>query len=352
MSSSPSIDLDRPDESDVEADITPAPTRERRAWLLADFGFADDGVLGATLYATRVLQRRLTMLLTRRRLEAELKLAQQALSATLTPLGKALCEQQDDRGLNELAPMFEAVEDARRAARDKDTAREQVRVSSANVRRDIDDGKATSEATASRFRAQESELAARETQLRTQLKRAQALTQRCEIELRAARTAAVGPDPNKVAAIVQQKAEREAEANTLNGQLTTLLGELGEVRRSLASARGVMSDLDGKQRAQQAQHQRVDRKHEKHAKRAHSQLEVALSDLAAAAVEKDLVDFTTPEGAAVAHARTHAEELQHQVDDHLAADTAYEPEPYTTGVRVLGGLAVAGVLVIVLAFRG
>lgn len=344
----PTLDLDEPiDDAGEEASIEPAPDRTRRAANLADFGLADDGIVGATLYTVHVLSRRAHLRLTRRRLERELRQAQTTLSQALLPLGRALCEQQDDRSLKELAPLFEGVETARRAARDKDTTREQLRASSASVQRELDDTRSHSEIAASRIRAQETELATQEQQLRTQHKRAQALVQRCDIELRAMQSAVTPPDPTKLAAIVKQRGEREAEAQALNNKLTALLSELGEARRSLASARGVMSDLDGKRRAQEARHEKVDRKHAKHAAKAHTLLEQALTDLASVALDKDLVDLSSQEGLAVAKAHSQVEALQHEVDDHVAADDAYDSEAYGLGTKVLGG---AGVLVLAIIY--
>ncbi len=342
MNESPTLDVERVESPPgEEASIEQAPDRIHRAAKLADYGLPDDGALGATLYATRVLVRRVSLHLTRRRLERALASARAAMTEALLPLGKSLCARQDDRSLNELAPMFEAVEAARRDARDKDTAREQLRVSSASVQKELDDSRSQSETAASRIRAQETELAAQEAQLRTQLKRAQAMVQRSDIEARALQTAATPADPNKLQAILKQREERAAEAQALEAKLSALMSELGQARRSLASARGVMSDLEGKRREQEARHMKVDRKHAKHAAKAHSVLDSALVDVASLALDKDLVDLSTPEGMAVAHARTRVEELQHQVDDHVAADTVYDTDAYGLGVKVLGGVAVS-----------
>lgn len=343
LNDTPSLELNSPDSTPpgAEASIEPAPDRIHRAAKLADFGLPDDGPLGATLYTAHVLVRRVTLQLARRRLEAALQKAREALDDALLPLGKALCAQQDDRTLSDLAPLFEEVETARRAARDKDTAREQVRASSASVQRELDDSRNQSETTASRIRAQEADLAAQETQLRTQLKRAQALVQRCDIELRAIQTAVTPPDPAKLDAIVKQRQQRQTEAQTLNDKLTALLGELGETRRSLASARGVMSDLEGKRLAQEARHQKVDRKHAKHTAKAHDVLDDAMTNLASVALEKDLVDLSSAEGLAVAQARSSVESLQHEVDDHIAADSAYDTDAYALGIKVLGAIGVS-----------
>lgn len=353
LNESPTLDVETVESpAGGEASIEQAPDRMHRAAKLADYGYADDGALGATLYATRVLMRRGTLLLARRRLEGALTTAQHAMTEALLPLGKSLCGRQDDRSLNELAPMFEAVEAARREARDKDTAREQLRASSANVQKEIDDSRSHSETAASRIRAQETELAAQETQLRMQLKRAQGLLQRCDIELRALQTAVTPADPNKVQAILKQRQERDGEAQAIQARLTALLSELGETRRSLASARGVMSDLESKGRDQAARHQKVDRKHAKFAAKAHSVLESSMVDVAAAALDKDLVDLSSEEGLAVAHARSRVAELQHQVDDHVAADAAYDTDAYGLGVKVLGGIALSVTLLVVLIVRG
>jgi hypothetical protein len=74
-------------------------------------------------------------------------------------------------------------------------------------------------------------------------------------------------------------------------------------------------------------------------------------DVASVALDKDLVDLSSEEGLAVAHARTRVEELQHQVDDHIAADTAYDTDAYALGVKVLGGVA-ASLLALVYVLVG
>lgn len=319
-------------------------SRLYRAAQLADFGFPDDGLVGSTLYAATVLSRRLSLRMARKRIERDLAPARSAFNQALLPLGKALCARQEDRALEALAPMFEAIEAARRTARDKDTAREQLRMSSANVQKELDESHGQSESAASRIRARESELAAQETQLRTKLKRAQALADRCDIELRAMQSAATAPDPTALEACQERKRQRGAEADALTAELTTLLGDLGETRRSLASARGVLSELEGKRRAQDTQHQKIDGKHAKHAAKAHSRLESAIVDLAAAALDKNLADLESPEGQNVERARQQVEEIENNIAHHVDAEDAYDREAFGLGVKVLGAVG-AGLLV-------
>lgn len=339
----------------VGATETPSPGQSddtgRRVALLADFGDADDGALGAALYATRVSLRRVSLRLARRRAEALLEVAHKTLEQALVPLGAALCKQQDDRALDPLAPLFEAVEAARRTARDKDTAREQLRTTTATAQREIDGSRAESEATALKLAADEAVLAAEEARLRAKLKRAQALVQRCDIEMRAAEASAVTPDPEKINGFLRQREERAAEAKTIGEQLAVVLADVGDARRALASARGVMSVLESERRSKDAQHQKIDRKHAKGTARAHHQLDAAMINLAAAALEKNLADLKSAEGDRAAKARARTEALRAEIDDLIAADAAYESEPYNTGVRLLAGVSAAIVLGLYLALR-
>jgi len=318
-------------------------SRLYRAAQLADFGFPDDGLVGSTLYAATVLSRRLSLRMARKRIERDLAPARSAFNQALLPLGKALCARQEDRALEALAPMFEAIEAARRTARDKDTAREQLRVSSANVQKELDESHGQSESAASRIRARESEMAAQETHLRTKLKRAQALVDRCDIELRAMQSAATAPEQVALEACQERKRERAAAADAIKAELTAVLGELGETRRSLASARGVLADLESKRRAQDTHHQKVDGKHAKHAAKAHSRLESAIVDLAAAALEKNLADLESPEGQKVEGARHKVEEIENKIAHHLDAENAYDREAFGLGVKALGAIG-AGLL--------
>lgn len=336
----PSAPLPPPPKDAPEAPAAADSEESRlyRAAQLADFGFPDDGLVGSTLYAARVLSRRLNLRMARQRIERDLVPARDAFNQALLPLGKALCARQEDRALEALAPMFEAIEAARRAARDKDTAREQVRVSSANVQKELEESHGQSENAASRIRAREDELAAQETLLRTKLKRAQALADRCDIELRAMQSAATAPDPGALEACQERKRQRGAEADALKADLTKLLGDLGETRRSLASARGALSELEGKRRAQDTQHRKVDGKHAKHAAKAHSRLESAIVDLAVAALEKDLADLGSPEGQNVEQARLKVAEIENNVAHHLDAEAAYDHEAFGAGVKVLGAI--------------
>lgn len=332
-------------------DASEPADRERRAALMAAYGEADEGTLGATLYAARALVCRMNLRLSRRRVEATLVLAQKTLDQALVPLGAWLCKQQDDRALQDLAPLFEAVEAARRTARDKDTAREQLRASTANVQRVIDNNRANEDATAARLQAREAELAAEETQLRAKLKRALALVQRCDIEMRAAEASVTTPDPAKINAFLRQREEREAEAQTINTLLSVVLADVGEARRALASARGVMSVLESERRAKEAQHQKVDRKHAKTTAKAHHQLDAALINLASVALDKKLVDVTAEEGSRASKARARTEALQAEIDDLIAADSAYDSEPYDIGVRVIGGIVAAIVATLFMVLR-
>jgi hypothetical protein len=273
------------------------------------------------------------------------------LDQALVPLGAALQKRQDVGALEVLAPLFEAVEAARRTARDKDTAREQLRASTANAQREIDHGRADSEATASKLEAAESALAAEENQLRAKLKRATALVQRCDIEMRAAEASVVTPDPEKINALLRQREEREADAAAINTRLSVVLAEVSEARRSMASARGVASALESERRAKDAQHQKVDRKHAKGTAQAHRQLDGALINLASVALDKNLVDVASEEAGRATKARARAASLREEIDDLIAADSAYDSEPYSMGVRVIGGMVVAIAVALFLILR-
>jgi len=316
---------------------TDAGDASRRVAALADYGDADEGALGATVYAARVLLRRLNLRMTRQRLERTLDIARNTLDQALVPVGAALCKQQDDVALQDLALLFEAVETARRTARDKDTAREQLRASTADAQRTIDGNRANSEAAAAKLEAEEAALSAEEAQLRAKLKRAQALVQRCDIEMRAAEASVATPDPEKINELLRKREEREAEAQTISSRLAVVLADVGEARRALASARGVMSVLEGERRAKEAQHQKVDRKHAKGTAKAHHALDAAMINLASVALDKRLVDVSKDEGARASKARERTEALRAEIDDLIAADSVYDNEPYDTGVRVIGG---------------
>lgn len=343
--SSPSASEPSPERSSLPA--MPARDPEQAARMLARFGDAPRGFLGAGRYLVRVAARLWTLHHERGALEARASERADAYERALGELGRALLNDDSVRAHEGLREPVSAVEAQQRALAEVE----------ATTRDERDREQRALEALQATRSALESELApyveaeqraeAALRALETELKRKEAQRKRADIELRALAKASIAPPAEKRESLESERERRDDELAALGAQLAECQAALGRARREHMLKRGGLTALEREQAQRSAQARALHGRLDADVSAAEHALGKALCSLAEAA---DKLAVPHAAGDEVRAVRSSERELDALVDELACYDRALAL--YDRPALLRGALVYAlGALTLALLFR-
>ncbi|HEX6242634.1 MAG TPA: hypothetical protein VFZ61_17090 [Polyangiales bacterium] len=315
---------------------------------LADFGPAPSGWLASVPYAVRVGKRVLA-------LRSERSLAHEALRGrlgehhtALVTLGKALVACAEEPRLSPLRAAIAQVRDESTKLQHADQGVSRTREGNEralNLLRSEESH--LKEQLAPYLEAEQAALAG-QRKLEEELRRAQAMHKRAEIEMRALENATTGVDPGRLSALSLQLAQRKAALDALTPGLVQAGEALGKARRDLALARGGLDANQEKQRKMEADARAREAQAEGEKQAAHGAYETALSELAEAALQQRLGDLAPEQAARVGQTGQAVEQAVGDVARFDRALALYDRSAVRRGIMLVAMVVIGVVAVLVM----
>ena len=311
---------------------------------LAGFGPPPGGLVSSGRYAIHVGLRLLALRKERKRVLSTVTEAEAEHRSALERLGEELSTRA--QGVQPLKSQLDAVsatlQQLSRADEQLSQARDESRVALAELAR----SRAALEQEIAPFVEAERVALGALRKAEEDLKRAQAWLKRVEIELRALQEAEVEADPNKVAALEQQRSQREDSVAAAEAALAPLQEKHGLAKRELSAQRARLDAVDQQRRGLEAGAAERETSIGKQTQAAGDEHRTALRNLAEAARERGLTGGGEREARVDASAR-HLEQTRTALDHVERARDLYDHAGVRNGVLLLVallGLAVAVVL--------
>lgn len=355
----PSLDVEAVERRSAERVVAREPTpespssalakeREEREAIegLADFGPTPRSWLSSVSYAARVAQRVWKLRRARGLAQEALRVCLTEHHAAMVAMGRALLLKAAEprieplrakitRVNEEQAKVDHADQGVSRTREGNDRAMALLRSEAEHLKEQL-----------APYLAAEQQAAQTQRKADEEVRRAQAMQKRVEIELRALETATAA-DPARVDALSAQLEQRREVVTTLGANLAQATEALGKTRRDLALSRGALDANEEKQKRLEAESRARENEAEGHKQVAHGAYEVALSELAEAAKKQQL-------GALAAEPEAHTKNTEREVEQAGAAvvrfDRAlalYDRQAVIRGA-ILFGAVVAGAIATIL----
>jgi chromosome segregation ATPase len=260
---------------------------------LARFNDAPDGLIASVQYALHVTGRLFSLRKERAvALEQQRKAAEEH-KAALVALGQALMAQAADKRMEPLRSKVAHVHDERAKLERADQSVERTREGNERalnlMRSEAEHLKEELEP----YVAAEKTALDEQRKADAEVRRAQAMQKRVEIELRALESA-VTADEAKRDALHAQLEQREETVTALTAALAEANEALGKARRDLALKRGALDLNEEKQKRLEAESRARELEAEGHKQAANGAYEAALCDLSETA-KKQKLDALAPE---------------------------------------------------------
>jgi hypothetical protein len=304
---------------------------------LARFNDAPDGLLASVQYTFHVasrlwsLRKERTAAVTQQRLRAEEH------KAALVALGEALMSQANDKRMEPVKSQVAQVHGERAKVAHADQGVERTREGNqralALMRSEADHLKEELEP----YVAAEKEALGAQRKADEEVRRAQAMQKRVEIELRALE-AATTVDAAKIDALNAQLEQREKNVEALTAVVTQMNEALGKARRDLALKRGALDVNEEKQKRLEAESRARELEAEGHKNAANGAYQAALCELSESA-RKQKLDALAPDSAAKVKASEAALEAADLAVLHFdRALTLYDRKTAVRGLLMVTGL--------------
>lgn len=319
----------------VEAEETKTEQRARQITQIAAYGPAPAKLAGAPLYCVRVVLRKRTLAEELAVLSTQRKRADDIATEALAKLGEALYALRRDPQLVGLSKQLAALGDADDQVGHVEAQSQKRKQTAADELERLDRELERLERAAAPLREREIEINQQLDQTKAQLRRAEMLRRKLEVDLEAARRSKGGVDPERLSALQAERDARHGEVQTLGIQMRPVEDDLSAVRRELAQRMRAIATLqDEKQttvaalgRAQQTQRVSFGS-----AKGARLQ---ALISLASGALKQGL-GAVAPECTGAVEQSAERADYRRQLEElHRAALHSYDPKAYNHGLTAL-----------------
>jgi hypothetical protein len=316
---------------------------------LADFGDVPHNLIASVSYALNVTRRLFLLRGERAAVAAEVQRSAHEHNTALAAMGQALMALSSQPQLEPLRSKVARVFDERakvdRAGVQMEKAREDNQRAEAALEQ---------EATALRqklepYLAQEREAAEAQRRADEEVRRAQAMQKRIEIELRALNEASESPDLLRLSSLNLQLDERRAVVAGLSGKLAAANETLGQARRELALQRGALDAVEERRKRLQSAVRAKEAEVQGHKRAADGALDGALRELAEAARQQKM-DALVPQAASgVSQSEAALNEVGTRLVRFDRALTLYDRGAVIKGYGLL--LAIVGGLIAVSVLR-
>ncbi len=318
---------------------------------LAGFGDTPGGYVSCARYALHVAVRLFVLRKEVKRVQQHAQNATAQYHAALASLGQALVAHEKTPPYQKFAGLFSAIYTAESQVHRVDQSLAQAQAETAVRVSALEQKRALFEADMAPLLEKEREAERAHKETSEQLRRAQGLEKRVEIELRALSEATVEVDANKLKALQEKLAERRQAVAAVLVDTENAQAHLGRMQRDCAQKRREIQGTDDEKRklegAARAQASAIG-KEASATTQAHQD---ALRALAEAALGADLVEQHLPQTKSVAEARILCEEAKLSLDRYERARKLYHRKSVIKGAVLWGVLIVLGVFALTLHAR-
>jgi hypothetical protein len=261
---------------------------------LAGFGDAPGGLIASVRYALHVTRRLIALRGERAAQELQVQQRAQEHNAASAAMGQALMAIANQPSMEPLRSKVARVHDERAKVEKAGVHMERTREDNQRVAAALEQ-----EATALRqklepFLVREKEAAEAQRRADEEVRRAQAMQKRVEIELRALNEAGAQPDSPRLVALEMQLTQRRGVVGALLETLGSANEVLGQARRELALSRGSLDAVEEKQKRLMAAVRAREAEVEGQKRAADGAFEAALRELADAARLQKLEALVQP----------------------------------------------------------
>jgi hypothetical protein len=283
----PQLEVEKVDRRSGDRVVTKEPVDEalenerkeaEAVHALARFQPAPDGLLASARYAVHVTSRVLAL----RKERATAIVAQQKRAdehkAALVALGQALMAKAGDKRMEPLRSKIAHVHDERTKLERADQGVEKTREGNQRALSLLQSEAEHLKEELAPYVAAEQEALAVQRKADEEVRRAQAMQKRVEIELRALESAAA-VDEKRIDALNAQLEQRVAAVQMLSSGLALATDGLGKARRDLALKRGALDVNEEKQKRLEAESRARELEAEGHKQAANGAFEAALCEL-------------------------------------------------------------------------
>lgn len=314
---------------------------------LARFNPAPAGLLASAQYAVHVTSRLLALRKERAAAVEQQRLRAEEHKAALVALGQALLTKAADKRMEPLRAKVAAVQDERAKVERADQGMEKTREGNQRALSLLQSEAEHLKEELQPYVAAEKDALAAQRKADEEVRRAQAMHKRVEIELRALESAA-SVDEKRIDALSAQLEQREAAVQMLTSGLALATEGLGAARRDLALKRGTLDMNEEKQKRLGAENRTRELEAEGQQKAANGALQAALCELSESA-RKQKLEVLAPEQAGKVQASERA--LEAAGVTVLRFDRAlklYDRKAALRGFALMAGVLVLAVVALIL----
>jgi hypothetical protein len=306
---------------------------------LADFGPTPRSWLASVSYTARVAQRVFKLHRARGLAKEALRLCLTEHHAALVAMGRELLLKAADPRVDPLRAKIARVHEEQakvdHAAQGVSRTREGNERAMALLRSEAEHLKEQ----LAPYLAAEQQAAQAQRKVEEEVRRAQAMQKRVEIELRALETA-TSVDPARLDALSAQLEQRREVVTTLNANLAESSEALGKSRRDLALSRGALDANEEKQKRLEGESRAREAEAEGHKQVAHGAYEVTLSELAEAAKKLKLAALVAEAEARTQNTEREVEQAGATVVRFDRALTLYDRDAVMRGAILFASVVV------------
>lgn len=323
--------------------------RRTQAEQIAQFGEVPEKLQDTVLYTGRVLVRMVTLYRLREKARKEAENLQKDLREAMAELGAGLMDQAKDPAMAPLGKPISAVHNARAKASHAGRSVEQQRDKADEALHKLATDIKGAEKELEPYTNAESEAAKRHQKALEEVKRAEAMEKRVEIELRALHEASAVQDPSRIAELEKEFDKKAAVVDKLKQTAEGTAQALGEARAELAAQRGTLDSLEERKKHIIDEAKRTEAALEEVARDAEDVHKDALVSLALEARDlgldrrcRELAEWADDVSGTTAEAK-------HNALLHDLAFESYDKPSLIKGGSVMFGLVLALVMALILA---
>lgn len=308
---------------------------------LAAYGSQPQGIIACARYAVHVTTRIIALHRGRKDALGELKKRADELHDAFVTMGSALMKLSADKRLEPLRSKVAKVLDEQSKVEAASTSVERTRGDNQRAVSALDEEAAQLRKKLEPYVARERDALAAQRKADEEVRRAQAMLKRVEIELRAIVDAGTNKDPGRILALNEQQEQRRGVVDALTPALMLANDELGQARRELALQRGALDALE--ERRKQLNNEAAAREAtvEGQKKMADGALSHALRELAEGAREQKLTALVQEPSKLVSQREQAWQEANTVVNRHDRALKLYDKQAVIKGYVLMVGIFAA-----------
>jgi hypothetical protein len=357
--SGPALDIEQVDR---RADNIKNPTRDAKAEAqkefsivaqLASFGDVPSDLIGSARYAVTVLRRTMALKRDQQKAVRDTQGLEADLNTALVEMGQAIMAMKSEPQVAGLRSQIAMAIDAQAKVSDADRSMSKTREQNQQLVAEMDKQAAELQKLLEPYLRNEQAALDAHKKAEEEVKRAQGLQRRSEIELRALGEAGAVQDPIRVEDLKGQLEERRAAVQKLTVVLEQASTALGATRRELALKKGALDALEDKKKKLLDETHKKEAEAEQKAKAAEGSHSAALRTLAESARTSGLAPKVVPEkNEWVSDVESAVQDARKIVQRFDRALKLYDKSVVTKGWITIGAIALLFIVAIVLGVRG